>query len=224
MNDFVERPAKMLVCMVGRHRGEKLVEAAKGGGARGGTLALGKSVGDNRFLQALSLADIQQDVAFIVMADEARDVVKAVKEAALRNRKLSGLALLLRVPELYLRTGSDSPEPKSETRTRSRKMPSGYKLITVIVNSGYADDVMAVSRKAGAAGGTILSARGTGTEEDVKFFGITLVPEKEMLYIVAEQEKFPAIIEAIKTVETLNEPGGGIIYAMDVEEFIPLGR
>ena len=64
-------------------------------------------------------------------------------------------------------------------------MPSGYKLITVIVNSGYADDVMAVAKKAGASGGTILGARGTGTEEDVKFFGITLVPEKEILLIVS---------------------------------------
>lgn len=103
-------------------------------------------------------------------------------------------------------------------------MPSGYKLITVIVNSGYADDVMAVAKKAGASGGTILGARGTGTEEDVKFFGITLVPEKEMLLIVSEEGNVDLIVEAIAGVPSLNEPGGGIIYSMNVEEVIILGR
>lgn len=103
-------------------------------------------------------------------------------------------------------------------------MESGYKLIVVIVNSGYADDVMANARKAGASGGTIINAHGTGTAEDVKFFGITLVPEKEMLLIVSEQSKMRGIVEAIATVPTLSEPGGGIIFNMNVEEFILLGQ
>ena len=83
---------------------------------------------------------------------------------------------------------------------------------------------MAEARKAGAAGGTILNARGTGKEEDVKFFGITLVPEKEMLLIVTEDSKAPAILEAIRKIPHLTEPGGGIVYAMNVEQFIVLGK
>ncbi len=71
-------------------------------------------------------------------------------------------------------------------------MESGYTLITVIVNSGYAEAVMAAARSGGASGGSILNARGTGTEEDVKFFGITLVPEKEMLLICDAEKPVPA--------------------------------
>ncbi len=103
-------------------------------------------------------------------------------------------------------------------------MESGYKLITVIVNTGYGDDVMAAARQAGATGGTIISARGTGTAEDVKFFGITLVPEKEMLMIVASGDRVEPIARAIATVPTLAEPGGGIIFTTNVEEFIILGQ
>ena len=103
-------------------------------------------------------------------------------------------------------------------------MESGYTLITVIVNSGYAEAVMAAARGAGASGGSILNARGTGTEEDVKFFGITLVPEKEMLLIVSENEKVAAIVEAVSGVETLNKPGGGVLFTMNVDEFILLGQ
>ncbi len=103
-------------------------------------------------------------------------------------------------------------------------MESGYKLISVIVNSGYAEDVMAAARKAGASGGTIINARGTGTEDDVKFFGITLIPEKEMLLIIAEQDKVDDIYEKISEVPTLAEPGGGIFYSINVEKFVLLGK
>ena len=103
-------------------------------------------------------------------------------------------------------------------------METGHTLLTVIVNNGYADDVMAKARKAGARGGTILTSRGTASEADVKFFGITLVPEKEMLMIVAEKNSVAPILAAIREVPTLAEPGGGIAYSIPVEQFILLGQ
>ena len=216
----------MLICFLGRHRGEKLMAVTKAAGARGGTIALGQSLGNNRVLQALSLADIQQDVVFTAMGGEREAVVRAMREAAEREpRKLAGTAVVVDVPELFIRnTGQNGSAGEENQETRSKPMESGYKLITVIVNSGYGDDVMAEARKAGASGGTILNARGTGTEEDVKFFGITLVPEKEMLMIVAERDKVQGIVQAIATVPTLSAPGGGIIFNTNVEEFILLGQ
>lgn len=224
---FVPRPAQLFIALVGRHRGEMLVEAAKAAGARGGTIALGRTTGDNPILQALSLADISQDIVFTLMGGEADAVVDAVVSAAAKNpKKLGGLAILLDVPGMMIRMPKEmqdagtAPAPQA----RSEKMDSGYELITVIVNNGYADDVMAAARKAGARGGTVLTARGTGTEEDVKFFGIRLVPEKEMLMIVADKGKASDIVDAVNTVPNLCEPGGGIVYTMDVNRFIVLGK
>ena len=101
---------------------------------------------------------------------------------------------------------------------------STHELISVIVNAGFADDVMAAARKAGATGGTIINARGTGREEDVKFFGITIVPEKELLLILTTRETAPSILEAIRTQPYLTEPGMGIAFCMPVEQFMPLGK
>lgn len=233
MQNHIVKAAKILICFVGRHKGERLVEAAKAAGARGGTLALGQSLGNSRLLQALSLGDIQQDIIFTVMTDEYPEVVKAMKKAAEDEpKKFAGFAVLLNAPELIIRNSPDSSgrygaakDKKMEFSEDARKpMESGNKLITVIVNSGYADDVMAEARKAGATGGTIINARGTGTEDDVKFFGITLVPEKEMLMIVSPTDKVATIAQAISTVPTLSEPGGGIIFTQNVEEFIILGQ
>ena len=104
----------------------------------------------------------------------------------------------------------------------SEKKPR--ELITVILNKGYADDAMAVARKAGAGGGTVISARGTAKESDAKFFGMHIVPEKEMLLIVVEQEKMDAVLEAIRTLPCLAEPGSGIAFCSGVDDFTLLGR
>ncbi len=217
---------KLLISMVGRNKGDALVDVTKAAGARGGTIAVGRALADNRILQLLSLADMLQDVVFTLMRDEAETVLEAVRRAYRSpSGKISGLAIVLnvegmlaRVPPQNQTTGHSAPE------TRSENMESGHTLLTVIVNHGYADDVMAEARKAGAAGGTILNARGTGKEEDVRFFGITLVPEKEILLIVAEKSKSAAILAAIGKIPHLTEPGGGIAYAMNEDQFVMLGK
>lgn len=224
MTTFVPVQARMLIAFLGRHRGELLVKAAKSAGARGGTIALGKSINDSKFLQALSLADVHQDVVFMVMGREADNIIAGIKAVAGHERKrLAGLAVVLDVPDMYLRE-QKTTESVRLRKARSNVMQSGYTLMNVIVNAGFADDVMAVAKKAGAAGGTILVARGTGTEEDVKFFGITLVPEKEMLLIVAANDLVKPIVSAINSIPELAKPGGGIVFTMNVEEFIPLGN
>ena len=217
---------KLLISLVGRNKGDALVDVTKAAGARGGTIVVGRAVTDSRILQLLSLADMLQDVVFTLMRDETAAVIEAVCRAYRSpSGKISGLCIVLDVPDMLVRVASQDHKPGAAAPdTRSEHMNSGHTLLTVIVNHGYADDVMAEARKAGAAGGTILNARGTGKEEDVKFFGITLVPEKEMLLIVTEDPKAPAILEAIRKIPHLTEPGGGIVYAMNVEQFIVLGK
>ncbi|MDK2860689.1 P-II family nitrogen regulator [Sphaerochaeta halotolerans] len=102
-------------------------------------------------------------------------------------------------------------------------METPHTLITCIVNKGMAETVMDVARKAGATGGTILPARGTGKEEDVKFFGLPLVPEKDMLLILVGSGLTGKVLETIKNLPLLTEPGSGIAFCIDVERFIAFG-
>ena len=100
-------------------------------------------------------------------------------------------------------------------------MESNNMLITFIVNHGDAYDVMEAARAAGARGGTIMNAHGTGKEDDAEFFGINLMSEKEMLLIVAEKDLAQKILNAVRDLPVFNRPGGGIIYTTDVNRFIP---
>lgn len=58
---------------------------------------------------------------------------------------------------------------------------TAHDLIIIIANRGYIEVVMDAARSAGAYGGTVIQAKGTGMEYAEKFMGVSLASEKEMI-------------------------------------------
>ena len=97
-------------------------------------------------------------------------------------------------------------------------------LIVVIVNQGFEEEVMEAARNAGARGGTIFNARGTANAQDeVKFLGVTLHPDKEIVFILTDKEERNSIMEAIKKSSGLSTPGAGILFTLPVSSVMGLG-
>jgi nitrogen regulatory protein PII len=84
-------------------------------------------------------------------------------------------------------------EPENEVKDMTQYETE---LIIAICESGYTEKVMEAARGAGAAGGTVVHAKGTGAKY-AKFFGLTLADEKEMIYIVSSSENKKNIMTAI---------------------------
>ncbi|MBO4384628.1 MAG: P-II family nitrogen regulator [Clostridia bacterium] len=95
-----------------------------------------------------------------------------------------------------------------------------YDLIITVVNKGSSDDVMTAARKAGAYGGTLVNARGTGTNEYKKFFGTVVEPEKEMVMIIAEHASRNAIMEAVAQSAGLSKKGMGLTFSLPIDRVI----
>ena len=83
---------------------------------------------------------------------------------------------------------------------------------------------MAAARKAGAGGGTIIGARGTAKEGDSTFFGVEIVPEKEMLMILVPQDKKEAVVNAVSSLRRFEKAGSGIIFCQNAHDFTLLGK
>lgn len=219
---FAFTAGKLILSIVGRRRGERIVAATKAAGAPGGTVALGRGTAANAVLEFLGVGDSEKDIVLtLVPAGLARAVLEAVRHACWHDPRGSGVAMQIDVSSIF----RNAAQPSTELlRSPSMNESKDHALIACILNRGYADDAMAAARKAGAAGGTILNARGTGREEDVKFFGVTLVPEKEILLIVIESARQAAVLEAIRQLPCLSAPGSGIAFSLAVEEFAALGE
>ncbi len=222
-------PGKLLVSIVNRNQGEAIVAVTKKAGARGGTILMAKGTADNAILRMLYLAQTEKDLVLTLVQDDAiPTVVTALREDAYLKKKASGVGFVIQVPGILRHTLSTVCElpffPIEDVEEVSgMSAQATHEMICVIVNVGYAEDVMSAARKAGAKGGTVLNARGTGREEDVKFFGISIVPEKETLLVIVEKKQARTILDAIRQTSCLNEPGIGIAFCIDVEQFFLLG-
>ncbi len=97
-------------------------------------------------------------------------------------------------------------------------------LIVVILNEGYADMVMDAARSANATGGTIIHAKGTGSEKSEKFFGVSLAEEKDMLYIIAPAGKKSDIMQTISRQCGTDTKAGAISFSLPVSEVAGIRR
>ena len=93
-----------------------------------------------------------------------------------------------------------------------------YELIIVIANAGHSDAVMEAARAAGAKGGTVVHAKGTGQTGTEDFLGVTLATEKEMIYIVAASEVKKNIMQSIKDSCGLGTPAKAVLLSLPVTE------
>ena len=94
----------------------------------------------------------------------------------------------------------------------------GFKLIAAIVPKGSTGRIMDAAREAGAEGGTILLARGTGVHEARRFFGISVSSERELVLVLVDPERVRDVMDAIVSAGRLDEPARGIVFVLAVEE------
>ena len=91
-----------------------------------------------------------------------------------------------------------------------------HELLLVVANHGYSDLIMDAARGAGAAGGTVIHAKGTGMEGAEKFLGISLAAEKEMIFIVVRREKRNDIMSAIMHSAGMQSKAKSICFTLPV--------
>lgn len=93
-----------------------------------------------------------------------------------------------------------------------------HELLIVIANQGYAELIMEAARGAGAAGGTVIHAKGTGMKKYEHFLGVSLASEKEMLFIVAKSEDKNHIMGAVMKQAGLDSKAKGIVFSLPVTD------
>ncbi len=215
--------ARLIAGIVPRGKGETLAAAARAAGAGGGTVLTARGTAKNAIMAALGLGDTSKDVS-ITFVDEAQ--AKSVRDAIIAATATSGrnFGVLFSIDAFGFGHGTFAATSEATPMEASNTTACETRMIGLIVNKGYADDAMAAARKAGATGGTVISGRGTAKPDDATFFGVALVPEKEVLVILADADKADAILASIRALPCLAEKGSGIAFCLPVDDFTMLGN
>ena len=90
------------------------------------------------------------------------------------------------------------------------------KALYVIVNAGFASQIVDIARECGATGATILNARGSVAKPQT-ILGITIDTEKEIVLSVVEEEIAIKIMQAVKEQAGVGTSAHGLCFYLPVE-------
>ena len=159
-------------------------------------------------------------IAFTVPLSAINDPVLLVfKQSILKNEKIAK-ELEERAQSAQARKNAISEKGENMESDDTSHEKFQFDLIFAIVNHGFSDGLMNTAREAGASGGTVINARGQAHEGAVKFFGISVQDEKEIILILTTHEKKVAIMQAVSEAHGLNSKAQGIVFSVPVESVI----
>ena len=179
---------------------------------------MGVGTASKETLEYLGIGDTEKCVIFSFMTMEKSKIILAELDKHLGK---TGIGISCSIPLCSIDSKKSLNFLIGEV---SDKNGDGYivntenELIVVIANRGYTENVMQVARDAGAPGGTVVHARGTGIESSEKFFGTMIGAEKELIFIVSKATKRNEIMNAIKEKAGINTESGAIAFSLPVNE------
>ena len=206
-----------LICsVVNSGIGSKVLKKAKQHGAKGGTIFLGNgTVKNNKLLEFLDLTDIRKEIVIMIVEKEpAAGILKALNTEMDFRKPNHGIAFSFSLSN-YIGTKHCEYYKSNDDKAVSQSV---YNAIFTVVEKGRAEEVVDAATKAGAKGGTIINARGSGINDTGTLFTMPIEPEKEIVLILAENAITEAITAAIRTDLEIDEPGNGIIFIVGLDE------
>ncbi|MBO5926873.1 MAG: P-II family nitrogen regulator [Clostridia bacterium] len=90
------------------------------------------------------------------------------------------------------------------------------KALYIIVNAGFASEVVDIARECGSTGATIINARGSVNNPQT-ILGITIDTEKEIVLSIVKKEVGVKIMEAVKEKAGVGTPAHGLCFFVPVE-------
>lgn len=187
---------------------------------------LGRGTATTEILDCLGLEATEKAVLLCLAPRSADLVRRAARELWL---EAPGRGILVTVPVdgiggAAARDCLIQPQEETEegTMVEEKNGPPAYELLVVITNQGCTDQVMDAARGAGAAGGTSLHAKGTGTELARKFLGVSIAAEKELVLIVTREETRKPIMKAIMEQAGSRTKAQSLVFSLPVDEIAGL--
>ena len=184
-------------------------------------LTLGYGTASNDVLDYLGLDSTEKAVAYSVVEEDTWITVKKALEKKLRiDAPGGGIAFTIPLSSVG---GKKTLQFLLETTDYQKQEESTLKntthdLIVVIAEQGYTNLIMDAAREAGAYGGTVVHARGTGIEAAEKFMGITISEEKEIIYIVTKSNEKNAIMKAIMEKAGTDSKAKSVCFSLPVTD------
>lgn len=184
-------------------------------------ITLGAGTAANDVLDYLGLDGTEKAVIFSVQEESSWEKVKKQLQRKLKiDAPGGGIAFTIPLSSvggkktLQFLLDGQSYQKEEESTLKD----TAHELIVVIANQGNIELIMDAAREAGAYGGTVIHAKGTGMEQAEKFMGVSIAAEKEMIFIVTKKEQKNDIMKAIMEKAGLDSRAKSIVFSLPVTD------
>lgn len=211
----------LMTTVVDRKIAKKYLSLYKENGQNVLFLAFGSGTASSEILDYLGLEHAEKTVVFSIVEEETWVKTKRDLEKKLKiDVPGSGIAFTTPLSSIGGRKALEFLIEKQDYQKEEESVlkDTAHELIIVIANQGNSEMVMDAARSAGAYGGTIIHAKGTGKESAEKFLGVSLAAEKEMIFIVTKTEMKNQIMKAIMEQAGLHTRAKAIAFSLPVTD------
>ena len=211
----------LMMTVTGRERMPDFIRLYKDKGLDTHVISLGHGTAQKRYMRLLALNETEKMVCLTVVT--GRKWLEAKKAMSVRLRiEAPGVGIAYIVPlstvggkrELMFLTDGQGYEKGAEQTLKGTEQ----ELLVVIGNQGFSEQIMDAARAAGARGGTVIHARGTGQEKAERFLGISLASEKDLILIVTPSEKKTEMMQRIIREAGPDTKAGAVVFALPVTD------
>lgn len=211
----------LMTTIVNRKDAKKYLELYQNNNLNVAFLSLGFGTATNEILDYLGLDSAEKAVAISVLEESAWLHIKKLLEKKLKiDAPGGGIAFIIPLSSIggkkTLQFLLESQDYKKEEESTLKN--TTHELVVVIAEQGYTEMIMDAARDAGAYGGTVIHAKGTGIQAAEKFMGVSLAAEKEIIYIVTKTEQKNAIMQAIMQHAGLDSKAKSVVFSLPVTD------
>ena len=190
-----------------------------------GFVSLGYGTAKDDILDMLGLVRSEKAVGMTVVTGEAwKESKQYLRKKMYIDVPDTGISFIIPMSsiggkrELAFLTAGQNYRKGEESVMKDTTM----ELLVVVSNQGHNDLVMDAARGAGAYGGTVIHARGTGMNQAELFFGVSLASEKDLTFIVTKKNQRNAIMSAIMKEAGMDTPAQSIVFSLPVTDAVGL--
>lgn len=211
----------LMTTIVDRKAGKKYQELYKKNEQHVMFTSLGQGTASSEVLNYLGLEGAEKMVLFSVHEEAEWFFIKNQLQQKMKiDAPGGGIAFIIPLSSIggkkVLQFLLEGREYKKEEESTLKD--TVHELIVVIANQGNIDLIMDAARGAGAYGGTVIHARGTGMEVAEKFMGVSIAAEKEMIFIVTKKEQKNNIMSAIMEKAGMETKAKSIVFSLPVTD------
>lgn len=211
----------MMATISDRNQARRFLAFYKEHGVTVTLITFGKGTAASEVLDSFGLEAAKKAILFaFVTGTEWKEIKSGLQKQIKIDIPGSGIAFIIPLSSIggkkqleFLTEGREFKKGEESTLKETK-----YELLVVIANQGYTDMIMDAAREANAPGGTVIHAKGTGTEKAEKFLGVSIAAEKEMIFMVARKEGKNAIMKSIMEKAGIHSEARSVVFSLPVTE------